>query len=118
MSLLDRVLNVAIDDSGTFKYILLRVRDGEKEKFVVRGDGGAEYHANVNESFEAELAAISTHLTSSCLGGGRIRHTPLSSELFIYGHSIGFGRADHAVTVELLQKQFPLYRVSYSNDGY
>ena len=44
---LDAVLDVDIDDSGIFKYILIKLYIGEKTKCVVRGFGWAEYHGRV-----------------------------------------------------------------------
>lgn len=43
-SKLAAVLNVDIDDSGRFKYVLVNCYLGEKSKFVVRGYSWAEYH--------------------------------------------------------------------------
>ena len=69
--------------------------------------------------FDAALPAIeAAGLTDvTCTGGGRIRHDA-GSKLFIYGYSLGFGRADHATTEALCRKAFPSYEISWSNDGY
>ena len=87
---------VAVDltPSGTFKYVLLSAvaKDGSAVQ-LVHGYAGMEYHADV---FDAALPAIeASGLTDvTCTGGGRIRHDA-GSKLFIYGYSLGFGRADH-----------------------
>ena len=110
---------VAVDltPSGTFKYVLLSAvaKDGSRVQ-LVRGYAGLEYHADV---FDAALPAIeAAGLTEvTCTGGGRIRHDA-GSKLFIYGYSLGFGRADHATTEALCRKAFPSYEISWSNDGY
>ena len=110
---------VAVDltPSGTFKYVLLSAvaNDGSRVQ-LVRGYAGMEYHADV---FDAALPAIeASGLTDvTCTGGGRIRHDA-GSKLFIYGYSLGFGRADHAATEALCRKAFPSYEISWSNDGY
>ena len=110
---------VAVDltPSGTFKYVLLSAvaKDGSRVQ-LVRGYAGMEYHADV---FDAALPAIeASGLTDvTCTGGGRIRHDA-GSKLFIYGYSLGFGRADHATTEALCRKAFPSYEISWSNDGY
>lgn len=39
-------------------------------------------------------------------------------EILVYGYSVGYGRADHKCTTQLLLKEFPLAKISYSNDGY
>ena len=43
-SKLGQVQNVDIDNSGRFKYILVKVIDGSNHKHVVRGYSRAEYH--------------------------------------------------------------------------
>ena len=43
-SKLTAVSNVDIDDSGRFKYVLIKCYLGEKTKDVVRGYSWAEYH--------------------------------------------------------------------------
>ncbi len=34
---LDQVQNVDIDSGGRFKYILVKISDGSREKYIVRG---------------------------------------------------------------------------------
>ena len=51
-------------------------------------------------------------------GGGRIKHDPVSKVLHVYGHSYGFGRADHTKTVEVLQTVYTDYNITWSNEGY
>ena len=41
---LDQVQNVDIDSGGRFKYILVKISDGSREKYIVRGYRRAEYH--------------------------------------------------------------------------
>ncbi len=41
---LDQVQNVDIDSGGRFKYILVKISDGSREKYIVRGYGRAGYH--------------------------------------------------------------------------
>ena len=36
--------SVNIDPSGRFKYVLIRLKQGNEEKYVVRGFEWAEYH--------------------------------------------------------------------------
>ena len=43
MSLTD-IKNVDIDPAGRYKYILIRLKLNNEEKYVVRGHGWAEYH--------------------------------------------------------------------------
>ncbi len=41
---LEAVNSVDIDESGTFKYVLIKITDGQNSKFVVRGFDWAEFH--------------------------------------------------------------------------
>ncbi len=41
---LDQVQNVDIDSGGRFKYILVKISDGSREKYIVRGYARAGYH--------------------------------------------------------------------------
>ena len=40
---LDQVQNVDIDSGGRFKYILVKISDGSREKYIVRGYRRAGY---------------------------------------------------------------------------
>ena len=46
-SKLEQVENVDIDRSGRFKYILVKIIDGNNQKYIVRGYSRAEYHGTV-----------------------------------------------------------------------
>jgi Janus/Ocnus family (Ocnus) len=60
-----------------------------------------------------------TFICDSFLAVFRIEHEPAESRIFVYGYSMGFGLADHAVTVELLKAHYPSYTsITFSNDGY
>jgi len=37
---------------------------------------------------------------------------------FRYGYSIGFGKADHSKTVELLKQRYPDYAIRWDDEGY
>eukprot|EP00111_Clytia_hemisphaerica_P019977 TCONS_00058914-protein len=112
---LSAVTDVDIDDSGKFKYVLIKLYLGEKSKCVVRGYSWAEYHADIYEDFQQRVMALG--IETECLGGGRIEHS--EKKLFVYGYSMGFGRADHTIAVKLLKESYPDYTsITYSNDGY
>ena len=90
----------------------------EKEisKLLVRGYNWAEYHADIYDSEEEKLR--DKGLDAQCLGGGRITHKPHENYIKVYGYSVGFGRADHTKTVEVLKDFYPEYKIEWSNDGY
>lgn len=122
---LDDVPDVDIDPEGTFKYVLIRVRHDGKEKYIVRGYEDCGYHADVFARTKASLAGIGVTIDEykDCPGGGRIRHEPDTDggTILVYGYSVGFGRADHRIAVDILRKEFSSYRpenISFSNDGY
>ncbi|XP_071509453.1 14 kDa phosphohistidine phosphatase-like [Diadema antillarum] len=117
MSVLESVDDVDIDQSGKFKYILIQLKSGNKKKYIVRGYGRCGYHADIFD--EVTPALEKGGITCSCPGGGRIEHNNAAKTILVYGYSMGFGQADHRITVEILKKRFPHYsKISYSNEGY
>ncbi|XP_072286199.1 14 kDa phosphohistidine phosphatase [Pyxicephalus adspersus] len=120
MAELEKVPLVDIDPDGTFKYVLIRVSYREKlddYKDIVRGYGWAEYHADIYDKAAEEIEKDHV-LDCECLGGGRIAHCCSSKKIHIYGYSVGFGRARHSVTMELIKTKYPGYEVTWSNEGY
>ena len=81
-----------IDPSGTFKYIQIQLTskiDGSKQ-ILVRGFEAQEFHKGIYKQFqEKELkpSGLTSNYEIKCLGGGRIKHTPETKTLFIYGYS-------------------------------
>lgn len=120
--------NVGLSDEGTFKYVLIEAyatekvsgedQEEEKEvsKLLVRGYLWGEYHADIYDSEEEKLRAKG--LDAQCLGGGRIIHKPSDKYIKVYGYSMGFGKADHTKTVEVLKGYYPDYNIEWSDDGY
>ncbi|XP_034048272.1 14 kDa phosphohistidine phosphatase [Thalassophryne amazonica] len=110
-----------IDTSGVFKYVLIRIHSREEgddsEVDIVRGYGWAEYHADIFDKVSEELEKGGL-LDCECIGGGRIRHQPESKKIHVYGYSMGFGRANHAVATEKLKSVYPDYEVTWANEGY
>ncbi|XP_046740960.1 14 kDa phosphohistidine phosphatase-like [Diprion similis] len=116
--LLDAIPDVDIDDNGKFKYILIHVFDAEKDtvKTIVRGHL-REYHAHIYEEVEEKiLKETAPRLETECIGGGFIEHKPADKKIKVYGRSMGFGKADHDVAVELLKKAYPDYEVITTNE--
>ena len=100
-------------------YLLNLGDEGEEKetsKLLVRGYSWAEYHADIYDQVEEKLRDIG--LDAQCLGGGRIIHKPREKYIKVYGYSMGFGRADHTKTVEVLQSHYSDYQIEWSNDGY
>ena len=114
----------AIIDEGTFKYVYIRVYedaggDDTNERDIVRGYAGArfEYHADIYEKTEEdELSKLG--LDCECLGGGRILHKPDDKYIKVYGYSMGFGKANHQRSVEILKRKYPDYNIEWSDEGY
>jgi len=113
---LDAVENVDVDDDGTFKYILIKTKIGDLSKHIVRGYGRCEYHADIFDEVSPGIQGLGVE--ARCEGGGRIKHDPSKKELFVYGYSVGYGKADHTITVAILKKALPEYSVTYSDEGY
>ncbi|XP_071522743.1 14 kDa phosphohistidine phosphatase-like isoform X2 [Panulirus ornatus] len=118
---LDQVADVDID-SGTFKYVLIKVHHSpeggpEVSKFITRGYRSAGFHSDVYDQVTPNIEKMG--LDCECVGGGRIHHDVDKKIIEVYGYSQGFGRADHRITVDLLKAKYSGYdKISYSNDGY
>ncbi|XP_071802690.1 14 kDa phosphohistidine phosphatase-like [Asterias amurensis] len=117
--LLDSVEDVDIDESGTFKYILVKVwpLDDEKTfKYIVRGYN-LEYHADIQEQIKPKFNKMK--IDCFCVGGGRIEHNPQDKSILVYGYSMGYGQANHSITVEKLKAKYPDYTsITFNNEGY
>ena len=112
---LDAVPDVIID-TGIFKYIQIRITCNGAEKIIIRGSKDADYHADVFDSYAPQLKTLG--LSAECIGGGRIKHDLANKALDVYGYSMGYGRADHKITVAKLKNHYAGYNITWSNDGY
>jgi hypothetical protein len=110
-------------DTGTFKYVLMRLRtpDGSRSKLLVWGDTRAAYHNHVLLAAKSDARAVGLEVDE--LGGGRIAHEPgpeggLAGAVHIYGYSAAFGPAPHEVAAALVRRWHPFAAVSISYGGY
>ena len=96
---------------------LVRIADD-----VARVDSHVDiYHADVAEPTLESLRGAG--LEASVLGGGRIAYDPAAAppapHVRVYGFSYGFGKADHAVSVEVCREHFGAdARLEWSDEGY
>jgi hypothetical protein len=111
------VAEVDVDFDGVFKYVLITVEHAGASRTLVRGHAWAAYHDDVYQHHRASLAAL-PGASVSCPGGGRIAIDAALKQARVYGHSIGYGRADHAVAAAALARAFPGFRVTHDNEGY
>ncbi|XP_037530623.1 14 kDa phosphohistidine phosphatase [Nematolebias whitei] len=111
---LTKVPDVEIDPEGTFKYILVRVKDGDKQKDIVRGTKAAEYHNHIFDKVKPALEALG--MECECLGGGKIEHNGKEKKIRVFGESTAFGKAEHSVSVEKLKTVFSNYEITWSDD--
>ena len=98
----------AVDiDQGKFKYVQILVKEGDKQRYLVRGYKWASYHADVfTHCEENELRPLKKQgakISWSCPGGGRIVHDTKDKNIQIYGYSQSYGRPDHSITCELIK---------------
>ncbi|XP_023331945.1 14 kDa phosphohistidine phosphatase [Eurytemora carolleeae] len=117
---LNKVPDVEID-SGVFKYVYIRVYadaggDERLEKDIVRGYTFAEYHADIYDRIDEEVQKLG--LDCECMGGGRIEHSPERKYIKVYGYSMGYGKANHERSIEILKKKYPDYNMEWSDEGY
>ena len=115
--------SVSIDE-GAHKYVLITATappsspQGKQRTFIY-SKKGASYHRNVAEFLLPQLES-SGYSEIRILGGGRILRDDEEKKVHIFGYSYGFGRADHVVAKEVVEKSgmFEGYAVTWSNQGY
>ncbi|XP_065214475.1 sex-regulated protein janus-A-like isoform X2 [Planococcus citri] len=112
---LDQLKDVEIDPSGRFKYILIEVEDEKgNKKFIVRGTARCNYHVEIYNEFLNSTSNFRDR--SSVPGGGRIFHSPEKKTIHIYSESQQFGKANHKVTKNLLQKHYSDYNIAITRE--
>jgi phosphohistidine phosphatase len=112
--------NVTIDE-GRHKYVLVSAispNANERQYFVV-SKRGAAYHRNAAEPLVDSLERCG-YRSIDVTGGGRIDLDCTKKTIHVYGHSYGFGLADHALSksVILQDPRFADFDVTWSNEGY
>lgn len=117
-----------LDKNGVFKYIQILVEPFDSSEpdasyLVVRGWADCEYHADILNKFKySELGSnnLEDDFRAESPGGGRVEVNESAKTILIYGYSQGFGRANHAVTKEILENsgQYSDYMITWSNEGY
>jgi phosphohistidine phosphatase len=105
---------------GTHKYVQITASyDGREEQVFVVSRRNAAYHRNAAEPFIAKLEKHGYH-DIEVAGGGRVSLDEARKKISIYGFSYGFGKANHALSVEVVQAdpRYQDYDVTWSDDGY
>ena len=114
----DMIPEAIIDEDGIYKYIQIKCN---KEFIYIRGRKDCQYHRIIYSKFLKEVET--NHLDKKfckCLGGGRIKKNIKSKTIEIYGYSKKYGRVknQHEKTKQILQKFYPDYAITWSNEGY
>jgi len=108
-------------DEGANKYVLVSARDPSMTRrcFFVRSDVGAEYHKDAADPLVSELLEKG-YGDVNVTGGGRILLDTAQKVVTVYGHSYGFGRADHETSADLIIAQgwYEGFEVTWHNEGY
>ena len=119
---LSDINDVHIDEEGIFKYIQIQIKNIQtnESKVIIRGFEECEYHADIYDRVLPFLQGAG--YKCKCVGGGRIKRS--KNEIFVYGYSVGFGKADHAISCEVIrnwvdEKQLKeIKKVHWSDEGY
>ena len=83
-------------------------------KHIVRGYASCKFHQDVYEKTAPALEAAG--VASAVLGGGRIQRE--AGRFLVYGYSVGYGQADHTISVAVLRKAYPQDEIEWNNEGY
>jgi phosphohistidine phosphatase len=120
------VSSVSIDE-GQWKYVLISATEPystaeSDERYTasfVTSKRGASYHKDAAEPY-VDLLQSKGYRNINVSGGGRIYLNLVEKKINIFGHSYGFGLADHASSKKIIQQdeRFKGYDIEWSNDGY
>lgn len=124
--------------TGTWKYVQIALHVGVRSgvskssksrskgsggsskivKYVVRSYEGLKFHAQMYEKAMQELRTMG--VAGKVVGGGRIAMDPAQRSIHIYGYSKTFGRAEgcNEASSLIIQKSYPDWKVTWSDDGY
>uniref|UniRef100_A0A3Q2PM34 14 kDa phosphohistidine phosphatase n=1 Tax=Fundulus heteroclitus TaxID=8078 RepID=A0A3Q2PM34_FUNHE len=101
-----------------FNNVMVRKEDWiDVVQYLCSAESPSLVSGDIYDKVSAELEGGGL-LDCECIGGGRIKHEPDVKKIHVYGYSIGYGRANHAVTTEKLKDQYPDYQVTWDNEGY
>lgn len=108
-----KVPSVSIDE-GANKYVLISGKKDGKKQYLVVSKRGAKYHKDAAEPLINELE-VNGYGEIKVLGGGRIYLNHEEKRVSIYGHSYGFGQADHSISKKVVDTEYIDYNVTWSN---
>lgn len=101
-----------------FKYVQIVVSTSAGKRTLIRGHSRFQFHDDIFQYERAALVDVPGVTSVNCPGGGRIAVDASLKQIRVYGHSIGYGRAAHAITAEALTASLPGYKVTWDNEGY
>ncbi|KAL4826747.1 hypothetical protein H8958_009282 [Nasalis larvatus] len=87
-----------------------------ESKEIVRGCNWTEYHADIYDKASGDMQKQGCDC--ECLGGGRISHQSQDKKIHVYGYSMAYGPAQHAISTEKIKAKYPDYEVTWAKDGY
>mmetsp|Transcript_3742 Transcript_3742/g.5640 ORF Transcript_3742/g.5640 Transcript_3742/m.5640 type:complete len:210 (+) Transcript_3742:3-632(+) len=110
---------------GRHKYVLMSAlepsqsNDNELPTHFVTSRTNASYHKDAAEPYVA-LLQRNGYRDIRIKGGGRIYMCRDKRIVEIFGHSYGFGRADHDLSKSVVEadESYSDYTVTWSNEGY
>ena len=114
---INEVVEVVIDSTGGYKFIVAEVTDGVTKRLVVRAQENCSYHRDILDVLRMDLRA--NRMTARCIGGGHIAIDPVAMTINIWSSSGDFGvEPDRADTVRMLQAAYPEWKVTGKSGGY
>ena len=107
-----------IDEDGVYKYIQIICNN---DYIFIRGRKDCKFHKYIYNKFLNEIKNNNLDINlCKCVGGGRIKNNKKEKKILIYGYSKYFGRAEnqHEITKKILEKYYPEYEITWTNEGY
>lgn len=114
------LVQIEIDDGvGPYKYVQIVVTTSAGARAtLVRGHSRFHFHDDIFQHFRGALASIPGVSSVNCPGGGRMVVDAALKQIRVYGYSVGYGRAAHAITAEALTASLPDFKITWDNEGY
>ena len=113
----DEIVPIIIDSKGTFKYILIEIKDPNtgSSMTVIRGHSDCEYHKDIFKRFvEKEMSYQAgsmvlrnikeAEIEFDVLGGGTLTVDRDDKTIEVGGTSIGYGKADYWLTRNIIKR--------------
>lgn len=94
------------------KYVVVLVENAGRTEVCLWGDPAAEWHNDIVQNSKEKGIVV-----QSVLGGGKILMLPEQKQIYVWGASSRFGKADVAQLRGILTEHVPEYEIRNGEPG-